>query len=213
MKRFALALLAAPGLLVAAGCGSDIRGATAPSCPRRYDAEIRKCESPDHAWTVSTKTDSNVLILTRTASGTRVVVRHVGCCVTVAWVKPHELLFIGEYAALVSLNPPSQRRTVMPGVEDFSISPDGRWIGIEILVGRHHNFMVAEVLPVGGGTCRRADRRYPSNGAGVSFSGDSTSLNVYWEITHAGPYGGPMDSLQAAETPISSLSKRCLQRR
>lgn len=207
MGRFGRVLLVGLVLVVVSGCGA-VESATAPSCGP--NSAIHSCVSPDHLWAVHTSGRSrDVLVLTRMAPK-KTFARQVlvGCCGDVTWAEPHVLLFIdGENENLVSVNPPSQRRTLRAGVTSFALSPNSRWIVALSYAGRLNHSRTVEVLPVKGGTCRRVLLQNRFNTTGVSFSTDSKSVVVYWEEFN--PSRRPAHLLNASQTPIAALHLRC----
>jgi hypothetical protein len=124
------------GLAACGGSGTAPTGPAvkAPQCPvTRLSSKLTvgTCRSPDGAWRLRFRqgTEYGRLFLARRSQGKGVQMYHSNndCCTDIAWARPDLLLFL-DYPLVESLDPATRIVTVLGDLNDFVVSPNGRWV-------------------------------------------------------------------------------------
>jgi len=136
--------------------------------------------SPDGQWslTYSRKHGYGNLDLTQRATGRifRMWHSNAGCCQGMRWLRPHLLIFVDDYRTF-TLDPASKKVTRIAGFSNFVVSRDQRLVAGWPDCGGHCAETV-DVVPIGGGQCRRVPHRPDQDDNALRFSRDGRSLTI-----------------------------------
>lgn len=146
-RSFVVVLFAA----VIAGCGGSNAGSTptgravaTKACQFDQPGKVfQTCRSPDHRWLLSNgKCDT--LYFRNVNNGRRVPYQSpLGCGMDDPpgpndtnglgefWVKPHLLVIGDNIGSVLSFDPSIGKQTVVAGLSDFLVSPNGQWVAGE----------------------------------------------------------------------------------